>query len=125
MDKEKIKYFAQKILGCGCSEEVFKYIDYETNVKIGNIILKSKINIGNKLLIYIVEIISPEDLKQILPFLIEEGKKERNLKFNRFRLVLTTKDINEIKQMADVLYGKIDKDDKVYLHIIPIEDIPV
>jgi hypothetical protein len=122
-DKEKIKLFVQETLGCGCPGEVFKNIDCLSNVKIDHSALKNKINIGNRLLIYIVELKSLEDLKQ-MPSLVEAGIKERDLEFNRFRLVLVTENINRIKQAADALFKEIDKDDRVHLHIIATKDIP-
>ncbi len=124
MSKEDVKYFIQKILGCGCPENVFEHIECYNNVKIDNIILKSKINIGNRLLVYIFEINDTEYLAHILPILIKEGGRERDSGFNRFRLVLSTKSINEIKQKADILFTEMDKDDKVHLHVVSTGDIP-
>lgn len=124
MGREDVKYFIQKILGCGCPENVFEHIECYNNVKINNIILKSKINIGNRLLVYIVEIKDTEYLAHILPILIKEGRRERESGFNRFRLVLSTKSINEIKQNANILFREMDKDDKVHLHVVSAEDIP-
>jgi hypothetical protein len=94
-DKESIKTFVQKTLGCGCPEKVFEYINCKSNIKLNDIVLSSKINIGNRLLIYVVNINDQNSLKNILPFLVSTGKDERdNLKFNRFRLVLVTDKLN-------------------------------
>jgi hypothetical protein len=54
---ENIKTFVRQTLGCACPEEVFKRIDCQSDIKLNdNILLSSKINVGNKLLIYVVEI---------------------------------------------------------------------
>ncbi len=122
--KENIKTFVQQTLGCACPEEVFKYIDCQSNIKLNNIVL-SKINIGNRLLIYVVEVNSAYSVRDILPFLIEKGRKERDsLQFNRFRLVIATDNLDEIKQVADRVFQALDKDEKIHLHVVLKEDLP-
>ena len=51
--RDEIKTFVQKTLGCGCPEEVFRHIDWETNAESPEAGLYSRINIGNRLLVYI------------------------------------------------------------------------
>jgi len=88
-------------------------------------VLRSKLNIGNRLLIYIVEVDDQDSLKNILPFLIEIGKKERDgLGFNRFRLVLATNTVNETKEVAEAVFKDTAKDEKVHLHLVLKESIP-
>ena len=126
-DKESIKTFVQQTLGCGCPEEVFKLIDCQFNVKLNNeAILRNKINIGNRLLIYVLEVNNTGPIKNILPFLINAGKTERdNFKFNRFRLVLITNRAEEIKKTAEGIFSAINKDEKVHLHIVDKDMVPV
>lgn len=89
-------------------------------------VLRSKLNIGNRLLIYIVEVDDKDSLKDIVLFLIEIGKKERDgLGFNRFRLVLATNTVNEIKEVAETVFKDTAKDEKVHLHIVLKESIPI
>lgn len=126
INKENIKTFVQQTLGCGCPEEVFHYIDCQVNSKLHDTVSGSKINIGNRLLIYVVEVNNPDSLNHTLPFLFDIGKKERDGKgFNRFRLVLATDAFNEIKQVAEDIFKDIDKDEKVHLHIVLKNSIPV
>lgn len=118
-DKESIKTFVQKTLGCDCPEEVFEYIDCQFNIKLNDIVLSCKINIGNRLLVYVVEVNDQNSVKNILPFLVSTGKDEKdNLKFNRFRLVLVTDKLNELKETAETLFNTIPKDEKVHLHVV-------
>lgn len=125
-DKESIKTFVQKTLGCGCPEEVFKYIDCQFNIKIDDIVLSSKINIGNRLLIYVVNVNDQNSVKNILSFLVNTGKNERdNLNFNRFRLVLVTDRLSEIKETAEIIFKTISEDEKVHLHIIDKKNVPI
>jgi hypothetical protein len=52
-----IKSFVVNKLGCNCPAEVFNAINWGKNVEINaSIILNNKINIGNRLLIYIIDI---------------------------------------------------------------------
>lgn len=124
-NKDAIKTFVQKTLGCGCPEKVFEYIDCHSNIKLSDIILKNKINIGNRLLIYVIEINDQNSLNHILPLLVSKGKDERDsLKFNRFRLVLLTDKVGEIKDTAEDIFEKISKDEKVHIHIVDKRMVP-
>jgi hypothetical protein len=123
-EKVNIKIFVQQILGCGCPEEVFEHIDYKWNVKLDGIVLNARIKIGNRLLIYIAEMANPDSVKQNLAFLVSSGRKERDgIGFNRFRLVLTADDINEVQKAAEALFAAINRDEKVHLHVIPKKNI--
>jgi hypothetical protein len=125
MNAEEIKVFARETLGCGCPEEIFQYINCQSNVRVDDIPLMGKVNIGNRLLIYIVEISDINSIKRVLPFLIGRGMKERDgSNFNRFRLVLASDNADGIRQAAESIFGDIDKDEKVHLHIIPKKNIP-
>jgi len=126
-DREAIKLFVQQTLGCGCPEEVFEHIDCQFNIKLNHeIILRNKIKIGNRLLIYVLEVNNAGPIKSILPFLVAAGKTERdNLRFNRFRLVLVTDKSDELKQAAESMFNTINKDDKVHLHVVHKETVPI
>jgi len=124
-DKDIIKTFVKQTLGCACPEEVFEHIDCKSNIQLNDILLSNKINIGNRLLIYIVDTNKPGSIKNILPLLFNAGIKERDsLGFNRFRLVLVTDKVDEIKEVAESLFTTINKDEKVHLHIVHQEKVP-
>jgi len=126
MSDDKIKRFVKKTLGCGCPEEVFQYIDCQYDIKVEDVPLKARINIGNRLLIYVSEVSNTETIKISLAHIVAIGKKERDdMGFNRFRLVLAAEKIDEIKPAAERLFNDIDNDDKVHLHVIPKADIPL
>ena len=123
--KEDIKIFAQQTLGCGCPEEVFQHIDSQSNVQLNGIVLNRRIKIGNRLLIYIVEIKDADSVKNNLAFLVSSGRKERDaIGFNRFRLVLTADDIDKVKKIAEEMFDVISSDEKVHLHVISKKSIP-
>jgi hypothetical protein len=123
--KEDIKIFAQQTLGCGCPEEVFEHIDSQSDVQLDGRRLSRIIKIGNRLLIYIVEMADADSVKQNLAFLVASGRKERDrIRFNRFRLVLTADDITEVQKVAEAVFAVINRDEKVHLHVIPKKSIP-
>ena len=125
-EKDRVKDFVQCTLGCGCPEEVFESIQRTTDVKISNRIwLKEKIKIGERLLIYVVEVDSIEELNTIVPGLIIAGRDERDrIEFNRFRLVVATDNIEELKPIAgEIFMTSSDVDEKVHLHLVMKDDI--
>jgi hypothetical protein len=124
LEKEKIITFVQKTLGCGCPEEVFQYIDCRSNIPSKNILLSNRINIGNKLLIFIVEINDTDLLEETLGSLVDAGIKERDgSKFNRFRLVLAADNPSVFKQHAHDIFDTLEKDERVHLHVIHKDDV--
>ena len=64
-DRQKIKAFVQDVLGCGCAEEVFEIIDLRQETMAGT--PYDRINIGNRLLIYIFRTDDTEFVKKELP----------------------------------------------------------
>jgi hypothetical protein len=125
-DKQGIKAFVRKTLGCGCPAEVFEYIDCQYDKKAGGVLLRAKINIGNRLLIYIVQIGDTDPLEDTLMQLIEAGRSERDiLGFNRLRLVLASDRTAHIGPIAEEYFRGINKDEKIHLHVVNKEDIPL
>jgi hypothetical protein len=126
MNDKEIKVFVRETLGCGCPEEVFQYMDYQSNIMSGDVLLRARINIGNRLLIYVVDVEKRESIRNILSRLIDIGKKERDdLGFNRFRLVLASDNMNEIRRTSEELFRDSGKDEKVHLHIVQKAVIPL
>ena len=123
---EKIKTFVKHTLGCACPEEVFKHIDCKQNIKLNDdISLNSKINIGNRLLIYVVEADNQNFITINLPLLVHAGKKERDSSgFNRLRLVIATDKMDGIKEITNSVFQAIgNRDEKIHLHIIHKKDL--
>ncbi len=130
-NKDAIVNFVQKSLGCACPPEVFDNITLLENHRLcQNTILKYKLIIGGKLLIYIIENADYEFIENNLINAIFMGKAERKTEgLNRFRLVLVYKDIEKIKITAEeyfTLMTEYETDaDKLHLHIITPEELPV
>jgi hypothetical protein len=116
-DREKIKAFVQGVLGCGCAEEVFKTIE-SRHAKKGDV-RYDRINIGNRLLIYVFRADDPEFIEKELPGMLLTGMKERDGGgFNRFRLVLAT-DVPAAGVAAMTAYKKTGlADDRLFIHVV-------
>jgi hypothetical protein len=123
--RDEIKTFVQKTLGCGCPEEVFRHIDWEAIIESPEALFYSRINIGNRLLVYI-STLDPKDMSsQKFSALISKGKEERDrLGFNRFRLVIGTDNPDDVRKIAVAMFEGSGKDEKMHLHIIHANDIP-
>ena len=116
-DRKKIKAFVQGVLGCGCEEDVFQITDLRREQMAGH--AYDRVNIGNRLLIYIFSSDDPEWIKSQLPGIVRAGKAERDARgFNRFRIVVAT-DAPQVKRAAPEAYQRAHvTDDRVHLHVV-------
>jgi hypothetical protein len=123
---QAIEQFTREILGCDCPAEVFQYIDCQNGPSLGkNDPRAFRINIGHRLLIYIVECPNRELLAQRIRELAALGKLERdNMNFNRFRLVIRTDEPDAVAVPAQTAFLDSNPDDKLHLHIIHGHDFP-
>lgn len=113
--------FVRQVLGCRCPEKVFEYVDVKSHVRLHNgILVRNIINIGNTLLIYIVEADGSNFVKNNLPALLQAGKDERDrMGFNRFRLVLALEEADGIRENTERTFLLFPgKDEKIHLHIV-------
>jgi hypothetical protein len=122
---ENIIAFVKQSLGCNCPEEVFSHIECWSDIPCSGIVLDTRINVGNRLLIYIVTVNEPDSLWRMLPVLVTAGKKERDgAGFNRFRLVLASDNINAIEKEAEKIFNSLNEDEKIYLHTLSGKSMP-
>lgn len=121
MSNTKIKTFAQETLGCKCPEEVFALIDCQRDIELSpQILLTNKINIGNRLLIYIIQTDDINFIKSNLPAIVQFGIKERDSKaLNRVRFVIQSDKPEDIKPIAENIFKDLaSKDEKIHLHLL-------
>lgn len=116
-DRDKIKAFVQDVLGCGCAEEVFKIIELRQESMAGE--TYDRVNIGNRLLVYIFRTDDPDFTGKEMSRLVRAGMEERNAKgFNRFRLVLAS-DNARAGTAAMKAYKALDfTDERAFLHVV-------
>lgn len=117
-----IKRFVQETLGCSCPEEVFNKIDFRKEC---DDIPGSKINVGDRLLIYIITMDGKSAIQEVINPAVEQGVKERDSRgLNRFRLVLVTTSPDELRSPAENAF--IDSgyaDEKTHLHVVSKSDV--
>jgi hypothetical protein len=122
---ENVKAFIRQTLGCDCDESVFEHIENERNVEAGGVKLRNHINVGGRLLVYIIDAEGPSFVKSHVADLLEAGRKERDDRhFNRFRLVLVAASDSGVKLAANREF-KLSKavDEKVHMHILDKADV--
>jgi len=118
----KIKEFVRDKMGCKCPDEVFEHVEVEKDLKLGYFDINYKINVGNRLLIYVVdgEKCNSEEIQNI----VNKGVKERDERnFNRFRLVLIMDEMNEEK--CQKLIEIVEKIEKAHIHFVKKSDVSV
>ena len=119
---QEIKRFVQETLGCSCPEEVFNQIDYqkESDENLGR-----KINVGDRLLIYIITMDGKSNIQGVINSALVRGVEERERKgFNRFRLVLVASHLDELRNSAERVFDSSSyTDEKTHLHIVNESDV--
>jgi len=126
MNSEEVKHLVRNVLGCACPDEVFSKIEIinNTNLECGEK-AKYKINVGDRLLIFILSDADIVDMKTKIKEILFEGKNNRDFNgFNRFRLVILSSEKNLVEKeylaAFNQLYGI---DEKIHLHIIEASSV--
>ena len=122
---KQIKSFVKDTLGCTCPDSVFDQQEFDSGIAIGNIDNCEKLCVGKRLLIYLINTESVNDLSSSITSLVSEGRKERDSRsLNRFRLVLGANDVDAVSKQAKMIFDSIkDLDDRVHLHVVSKEEI--
>jgi len=120
MNRARIEGFVQGTLGCGCPPEVFKEIRIRADDPCSGLPVDLSLEIGGRLLIYVVFAGEPESLAKNLSAVVDHGRRTRNKRgFNRFRLVVTSGDVSGTEGMLRPIFDALpDVDEKVHLHVI-------
>ncbi|WP_320040694.1 hypothetical protein [uncultured Desulfobacter sp.] len=125
-DKMKNNYelekFVRDTLGCGCPQEVFNKIEYD---KKQNGPWERRINVGDRLLVYFINVDAERNIPKKITAAMESGVTERdNNKFNRFRLVVVTSNHHEISKLSEQTFCESKLfDEKTHLHFVSEDDI--
>ena len=118
----EIKRFVQEALGCSCPEEVFNKIEYQ---KESDGISGRKVNVGGRLLIYVIAMDERSSIQEVINSALERGVAERDNKgFNRFRLVLVASQPDVLRSSAEFAFESSGyADEKTHLHIVSESDV--
>ena len=123
---EKIKLFSRNVLGCQCPEEVFAKIEIsDEKLALKGLQTFRRIIVGDRLLIYVLELHDQSACRDALLALLQEGvleKKERRL--NRLRIVIASEELDSIRSIAEKTFDGFEgKDEKVHLHVVSPNEI--
>jgi hypothetical protein len=117
-EKGGIKAFVRNVLGCGCPDEVFDFVELGKGASFSGV----RLNIGNRLLIYVTELEADRLNKGTLKNLLALGRDERDgLGFNRFRLVLAVDEPEAVIDKAGEMLSI--SDDRAHLHVVQRSDV--
>ena len=121
---EAIKQLVTEKLGCRCPAEVFRHIEIQAEPVVAEgLKLTKRINIGNRLLIYLLQVDDSQEINKNLEMLLDTGIKDRDAnKFNRIRIVIISDRKNDYNKYA-MAFSKLNKDDKAHLHILGTDEI--
>jgi hypothetical protein len=113
----EIKKFVRTTLGCRCPEEVFDQIEY---LEGSGAVWQKKINIGDRLLIYVIAVHGPSGIEHEIDAALRQGVEERDREgLNRFRLVLVSSSPDELRAPAEQIFNNSGySDEKTHLHLI-------
>ena len=125
--KEEIKKFIREDLGCTCPDEVFELISVVHDPVEFNDLQKGYLyEIGGKLLVYLVMTHDWSSLIDSLEQIFNRGREKRDAeKFNRFRLVVVTPNIQPARQILLRQFDKLsERDERLHLHIVTPDQLP-
>lgn len=116
--RDHILRLVRNLLGCGCPDDVFDHIEHGP-AQVESIPLY-RIQLSDRLLIYLARSDTADDLLRHLPVLLAAGRKERDqLGLRRFRAVLITDNVNGLHGRAQALFDRWpNRDDNCFLHVI-------
>ena len=115
-----LAHFVRGTLGCECPDEVFQ------SIAIDHTDSHTRLVVGNRLLIYVLESSSGKTPGKALARLAERGLADRNAaRLNRFRMVIASP--QPTLALADAkanFAGSVGDDDRAHLHVIATDQLP-
>lgn len=121
-----IEHFVRVTLGCQCPDEVFQSISIDPVETADRAARYTRLLIGNRLLIYILDATKDGVADDALTALVARGCRERNEHgYNRFRLVLAgdgpASEYTVVQQAFEHAAGN---DGRAHLHCLPRSLLP-
>lgn len=120
--QDHIRQFIRATLGCSCPDEVLEAIECTPAVA-GDPL--QKLNVGGRLLVYIIDGAEPTDLPAAVRAALERGVAERNTGgFNRFRLVVAAAHPEQARGPAEQAFAASSwHDDRTHLHVLAAQGV--
>jgi hypothetical protein len=120
-DPQAIKHFVVEDLGCQCPDEVFEKIVLESDrPPIDGVAIDHRINIGDRLLVYLADGQTLHEPAHQLAALVAVGLADRDRhRFNRFRLVVVTTEAERDERALRPLFEQLaGRDERTHLHVV-------
>lgn len=119
-NKAGIKSFVSATLGCRCPAEVFEKIDISEHLPGARAIKTSRIVVGDRLLIYIVDLDSILGSVDTITLLANAGMNDRDTNhYNRFRLVIAgDREPGQEKNISGQFAELVEQDEKMHIHFV-------
>jgi hypothetical protein len=115
-----LEHFVRGTLGCKCPDEVFQAIAIDRTES------HTRLVVGNRLLIYVLETSPGKAPGKALARLAEQGLTDRNAqRLNRFRLVIASTQPTLALADAKANFAEaVGDDDRAHLHVIAVDQLP-
>jgi hypothetical protein len=112
--------FVRGTLGCRCPDDVFRSVAIDCHED------HTRLTIGHRLLIYVIEVATEAAAGKAVSRLVEQGLADRNSqRLNRLRLVVASTqpglDLAGVNETFAVAAGH---DDRAHLHLISTDQLP-
>jgi hypothetical protein len=121
----RVEHFVRETLGCTCPDDVFKDIRQPDPCAVFASAY-AVYEIGGRLCVAVFVPANWCDLAQKLGQLVADGMQYRDQHgFNRFRLVIACSDDDAVTQLPQAFDALPNIDDKVHLHVVPPNQLPV
>jgi len=121
-----IEHFVRAKLGCQCPDEVFRSVSIDKIRIADGAIGYTRLLVGNRLLIYILDAASVSIADGELADLVARGCRERNERgYNRFRLVIACDEpASESTAVQHAFDDASGNDERAHLHCLPRALLP-
>ena len=115
-----LRRFVRSTLGCKCPDDVLQSVAIDRRDN------QTRLVIGNRLLIYVMETTFEPPAAKTVSRLVEQGLADRNSqRLNRFRLVVACPQPSPDLASATASFAAVaGDDDRAHLHVISTDELP-
>jgi len=107
--------FVREGLGCQCPEEVFERLRAVRDPDVGGLRALWRIEVGGRLLVYVLELGDARDLERLVP--AARAERERG-GFQRLRVAVVDEDAGAVSRL-EAAWGRVAEDDpRAHLHVV-------